>query len=57
MVLQVIGSAPGLENAGVVWAGEFTSFLLKFWFTQSILSRRLFNKPGLLLISGTSVDD
>ena len=51
---------PGLQNAGVMWAEEFTAFLLGFGFTQSIVDRRLFyldDKSGLLLMAGTFVDD
>mmetsp|Transcript_4068 Transcript_4068/g.9683 ORF Transcript_4068/g.9683 Transcript_4068/m.9683 type:complete len:381 (-) Transcript_4068:53-1195(-) len=60
MILQVVGSVPGLQNAGVIWAEESTAFLLGFGLTQSIVDRRLFylhGKSGLLLVVGTSVDD
>ena len=60
MVLQVIGNVLGLQNTSVMWAEEFTSFLLGIGLTQSIVDRRLFyrhNKSGLLLMAGTFVDD
>ena len=60
IVLQIVGNVPGLQNAGKMWAEEFTGSLLDFGFTQSITDRRLFHltdKGGLLLIAGTFVDD
>ena len=60
MILQIVGNVPGLQNAGAMWAGEFTGFLLDFGFTQSITDRRLFHltdENGLLLIVGAFVDD
>ena len=60
MVLQIAGIAPGLQNAGVMWAEEFTAFLLGFGFTQSIVDRHLFylyDNSGLLVMAGTFVDD
>ena len=42
MLLHIVGNVPGLQNAGVMWAEEFTAFLLGFAFTQSIVDRRLF---------------
>ena len=42
MILQIVGNLPGLQNAGVIWAEEFTSFLLGFGFKQSNVDRRLF---------------
>ena len=60
MIPQVVGNVPGLQNAGVMWAGEFTAFFLEFGFTQSIVDRRLFylhDRAGLLLMVGTFVDD
>ena len=42
MALQIAGNVPGLQNAGAMWAEEFTGFLLDFNFTQSIADRRLF---------------
>ena len=38
MALQVVGNVPGLQNAGEMWAEEFTGFLLDFGSTQSALS-------------------
>ena len=58
MALQVAGNVMELQNTGVMWAEEFTAFILEFRFTQSIVDRRLFylpNKAGLLLMVGTSV--
>ena len=43
MILQVVGNVPGLQNAGAMWAGEFTGFLIDFGFTQPITDRRLFH--------------
>ena len=60
MMLQIVGNMPGLQNAGAMWAEEFTGFLLDFDFTQSVTDRRLFHltdKDGLLLIAGMFVDD
>ena len=60
MILKIVGNVSGLQNAGAMWAEEFTGFLLDFGFTQPITDRRLFHltdKDGLLLIVGTSVDD
>ena len=60
VLLQIAGNVPGLQNAGVMWAEEFTAFLLGFEFTQSIVDRRLFylhDETGLLLMAGTFVDD
>jgi len=60
MILQIVGNVPGLQNAGAMWAEEFTGFLLDFGFTQSITDRRLFHladEGGRLLIVGTFVDD
>ena len=59
MVLRVVGNVPGLQKAWVMWAKEFTGFLLDFGFTRSITDRRLFHltdKSGLLLIAGTFVE-
>ena len=59
-VPQVAGYAPGLQYAGVIWAENFTDFLLGFRFARSIVDRRLFYhhyKPGLLLMVGTFVND
>ena len=59
-MLQIVGNMPGLQNAGAMWAEEFTGFLLDFDFTQSVTDRRLFhltNEDGLLLIAGTLADD
>ena len=60
MLLQIAGNVQGLQNAGVMWAEELTSFLLGFGFTQSTADRRLFylkDKTGLLLMAGTFVSD
>ena len=60
MLLQVVGNVPGLQNAGVIWAEEFTAVLLGFGFTQSIVDRHLFylhGETGLLPMAGTFVDD
>ena len=60
VVLQVVGNVPGLQNAGVMKAEEFTAFLLRFGFAQSIVDRRLFylhDKSGLLPMAGTSAGD
>ena len=60
MLLQISGNVPGLQNAGVMWAQEFTAFLLGFGFTQPIVDRRLFylhDAEELLLMVGTFVDD
>ena len=60
MVLQIVSNVPGLQDTGVVWPGEFAAFLLGFWFTQSIVDRRLFyfhDKSGPLLMMGTFVVD
>ena len=60
MALRVVGNAPGLQNAGVMWAEEFTRFLKKTGFAQSILDRRLFftsDEKGLALLLETSVGD
>ena len=60
MVLHITGNVPGLQNAGVMWAEEFTAFLLGFGFAKFIADRRLFylhDKPRLLVMAGTFVDD
>ena len=60
MILQIVGNVPGLQNAGAIWAEEFTGFLLDFGFTQSITELRLFHltdEGGLVLIVGMFVDD
>ena len=60
MALQIVGNVPGLQDAGVVLAEEFTGFLLDFGFTQSITDRRLFlltDDDGNILIVGTFVAD
>ena len=44
----------------MMWAGEFTAFLLGFGFTQSVVDGRLFyvhGKLGLVLMVGTFVED
>ena len=60
MILHVVGNVPGLQNAGAMWTGEFTRYLLDFGFTQSITDQHLFfltDESGLPPIAGTSVDD
>ena len=60
MVVQIWINVPGLQNAGVMWAGDFTGSLLALSFIDSITDRRLFflaDEGGLLLIAGTFVDD
>ena len=51
-----MGNVPGLQDAGAIWAEEFTGFLLDYGLTQSITDRRLFHlidENGPLLIVGT----
>ena len=60
IILKVVGDVPGLQNAGVMWAEEFTRFLTKFGFAQSIVGRRLFfmyNEEGQALLLESPVDD
>ena len=60
MALLVARDVPGLLNAGVMWAGEFTRFLLELDFTQTIVDRRLFfmsDEEGRAVLLGTFVDD
>ena len=60
LIHQIVSNVPGLQNAGVMWAEEFTAFLLGFGFTQSTVDRRLFylhGKVGFLVMAGTFVDD
>ena len=60
MLFQIAGNVPGLQNAGVMWAEEFTAFLLGFGFTQSAVDRRLFylhDKTEFIFMAGTFADD
>ena len=44
MALWFVVNAPGLQNAGVMWAEELTDFLKGSSFTQSVVDRR--GRPG-----------
>ena len=60
MALRVVGNVTGMQNAGVMWAEEFTRFLKGFGFTQSVVDRRLFfmfDEEGRALLLGAFVDD
>ena len=49
MLFQIAGNVPGLQNAGVMWAEEFTAFLLGFGFTQSIADRLCHEHLGAMM--------
>ena len=57
---MTLENAPGLKNAGVMWAVEFTRFLKRFGFNQPYVDRRLFYMYGeesRALLQGKFVGD
>jgi hypothetical protein len=60
MYFRVDGNMPGRQDAGKVWSEQYTSDLLSWGFTQSVVDRRVFyqfDDEGKALVVGVFVDD